>query len=185
MLKSKPESVANPQTIGQISQRNRFTLMVLIYRTLAGLIAIGFASRAIAKSAYNAFMSSNTVPATSVDGSGNASLVYANLSISKGTIGQQPITNSDETAGQTTAGIEWDAQTVPVGSNSQDVAFGAVYNQTQDAWFTGSGSVRDNESLAITCDSLVSGDVLHYYLFFKAFDGSETSDSAYFTTIVA
>lgn len=185
VLKSKAENVANPRTLGQISQRNRLSVIVAIYRLLALFISVGFKSRAIAKSAYNAFTSSNIITATSVNGLGVAVIDYAALKLSLGTIGSTAIDGQTANAGGNAVVIEYDGAADPVGSNADDIAYAAVFNATKNEWGTNFGDERqDNEIGVVMASNLTAGDVLHMYLFFKSATDANTSDSVYATVVV-
>lgn len=182
VLKSKPESVANPRSLGQISQRNRLSVMVPVYRALALIVAIGFKSRAIAKSAYNAFMSSNIIPATSVDGSGNATILFPNLKFALGTMGSIPISAFSPDTGNDEANVDWDGSLAPIGSNPLDLANIVVYNSNTGEWVTSTDEQRNASGVTVAfLDGLSTGDVLHAYLFFKSNDSDDVSDSVYAT----
>lgn len=186
VLKSKPESVANPKTIGQRSQRSRLTIIVAVYRLISGLISVGFKSRAIGKSAYNAFVSQNIVNATNVDSQGVATIDYPELSLAKGTIGANPITSLTIDSGSSAGTVEFSSAN-PVGGAGTDIANVAIYNETQNAWtILDSGFTRsDAQSEPVMSPLPQSGDVMHAYLFFKSADTNDVSDSVYRTLVVA
>lgn len=57
----KPTSVANPRTIKQLNARARLTSLVRVFRSIPALIDSMYQFRAVRKSAYNAFISSNNI----------------------------------------------------------------------------------------------------------------------------
>lgn len=59
VIRSKPLQVKNPQAPGQRGQRNKWTIMNLLFRPLLTLLNAGFNSLAINKSAYNVAFSKN------------------------------------------------------------------------------------------------------------------------------
>lgn len=184
VLKSKAISVANPQTVPQQTQRNRLTLMVSIYRLIALAISVGFKNLAIGQSEYNAFISENIQDATQVGVAPAVSLEPSSLLTAKGTIGLMSAVTVSGNDGEGNATINWDGTETPVGSNANDVAYGVVYNATQDVWGVESGALRSADAQTVEMPAnLATGDVLHAYLFFKAFDSDEVSDSQYNTTI--
>lgn len=186
VLKSKPESVANPRTLGQISQRNRLSVMVAVYRLIALAITIGFKTRAVGKSAYNAFVSANIGNATTVDANGNATVDYQNLKLALGTMGSTPIDNTTGASGQTNVGIGWDDSLAPIGSSQQDIAYGVALNPTTGEWVSISDQDRSNGEIDLTFGSeLAAGDRVEVYLFFKSFDDADVSDSVYVQHVVA
>lgn len=185
VLKSKPISVANPKTLGQRQQRNRFALLVMIYRLIAGAVKIGYADMAIMMSAYNAFMSENVISATTVNLDGSADLVPSSLKVSKGTIGVTPISLVDLIAGSLDVFVAFPV-TIPVGGASNDIPYVVAYNETQDIWCYGNTNIlrSDAETTASFLTELVSGDNIHTWLFFKSEDDNDTSDSFYSQNLV-
>lgn len=182
VLKSKPESVANPRTLAQRSQRNRLTIMVVVYRALALIVSIGFKSRAVAKSAYNAFMSSNIVPSTTVDEDGNATLNFANLKFALGTMGSIPITAVNAGAGQTQCEVEFNLFLNPLGSSQNDDAYMVAYNVRLNEWIASNGFTRaDGTADANFSGNILAGDTIHTYLFFKSANSDDVCDSVYST----
>lgn len=180
VLKSKPESVANPKTLGQRSQRSRMSVMVAIYRLLASIITVGFKTRAIGKSAYNAFVSQNIVNATTVDNTGGAFINYPELKFSLGTIGAIPIASIVVNPSSTVATVAWDNSLAPVGSNPDDIAFGVLYNANTKKWVQSVNSTRAVGSITFQLDTqIIDGDDFHCYLAFKSADDADTSDSVY------
>lgn len=186
VLKSKPESVANPRTLGQISQRNRLSIMVAVYRLIALAISIGFKTRAVGKSAYNAFVSANITVATSVDASGNATLNYGALKVSLGTIGSTAITSINATAGDPDVEINFNNSVNPIGGAQNDVAYAVVYNDATQTWETASANIRADGTVDISLVNLpVSGRNLECYLFFKSDNDADTSDSVHLQKSIA
>lgn len=180
VLKSKPESVANPRTLGQISQRNRLAIMVPIYRLLALAIAVGFKSRAVGKSAYNAFMSANIIPATSVDGSGNATINFTSLKFALGTMGSTPIDSAEASVGSNNVQVDWDENLEPLGSNASDKAYLMAYNTGTQEWAQGNGDLRSEGSTSVEFENnAVAGQTIHLYLFFKSPNSDVVSDSVH------
>ncbi|MGB5802611.1 MAG: DUF6266 family protein [Vibrio anguillarum] len=180
VLKSKAVSVANPRTLGQVSQRSRLSVMVAIYRLLAEIITIGFKTRAIGKSAYNAFTSSNILDATTVDAQGVASVNYPNLKLALGTMGSLQIDGVTAGAGQSQCEVEFDDSASPIGSNINDLAYMVAYNVRLNEWIASSGTARSNGTAdANFSANILAGDTIHTYLFFKSFDSADVCDSVY------
>jgi len=185
VLKSKAISVANPQTVGQTTQRNRMTLMVALYRLIASIISVGFKNLAIGQSEYNAFISDNIQDATAVGVAPAVDLVPANLETAKGTMGITPLTSVDGSDGDDAVTLIWPNALAPLDSNANDVAYGVVYNATQDTWGVASGALRSTGTMNVTflADN-VDADVIHGYLFFKSVSSDDVSDSQYLLSAV-
>ncbi len=184
VAKSKPISVANPNTPGQQVQRNRLSALVAIYRLISQIIQIGFRTLAINKSQYNAFVSENIIQAFTVNPDNSVTFVPSELVTGKGTIGSIPIVSLQGQNGSNSVIMEWNETLTPVGSNGSDIANLIVYNATQDNWGIGTGEPRDFQNASATMPTNVnSGDVLHGYLFFSSVVDSNVSDSSYLTSV--
>lgn len=86
VLKSKPVSVANPQTDLQIMQRSALQQIVSIYRTINVAIKKGWKKFAVQKSEYNAFTSNSLKNAFDFAAPPVAELLPTALKITNGTI---------------------------------------------------------------------------------------------------
>lgn len=185
VLKSKAIAVANPQTIAQMLQRQKLTLMVAFYRAISIMVQIGFSPQAIGKSEYNAFMSQNLNNATSGTEASNAAIVPSLLKMSKGTMGVTPFGNAAPTTGNT-----WRTQyitDIPLGGSANDIAYSVAWNQTQNtfAWSDGT-ALRSDAAVDVTFDDAqVTGDIINFYLFFKSATSNEVSDSTFLPKTVA
>jgi hypothetical protein len=184
VLKSKAISVANPNTVPQQTQRNRLTLMVSIFRQIAGVVEVGFKNLAIGKSEYNAFMSTNLQDATLAAAPPVVTFVPADMLTAKGTMGTTPIDNITATDASANVSVDWDDTLTPLGSSPTDELFLVVYNGTQDIWGIGdaTGVTRADGNLVVAMPApCVAADVIHAYLFFKTATSDVVSDSTYLT----
>lgn len=185
VLKSKAIAVANPQTAAQMFQRAKMTLMVELFRLIAGVVDVGFKTLAIGKSSYNAFVSLNIKSAISGTSALDADIDYPNLEIAKGTIGSIALDLVTGTNASANVVLDWDDALAPVGSNPSDIAYGAVYNATQGNWGFVSSAIRSAGTTTVVMPSnVVTADVLHAYLFFKSASSDAVSDSDYNTDTV-
>lgn len=185
VLKSKAIVVANPQTQLQQNQRNRMSLLVAMFRGLAGALNIGFSKLATEMSAYNAFVQANLLPANFTGTAPSMALVYANLLTGKGTMGETPIATVAGTNASANVPVTWDDTLEPVGSSVNDIAVAAVYNATQDVWgYVASAARSTGTTTVVMPTQVVTGNVLHAYLFFRNPVTGEISDSDYETDTV-
>jgi hypothetical protein len=185
-LRSKPLEVANPQTPAQVQQRDSFAAAMAFARSISAIIYVGFSQFRDTISEFNAFMKeaytgwvdkSLAPPAFQFD--------WSLLTVAKGPISTSEITN--------VASVDADARvylghlTVVSGSGQSltDLAYGVVYNETQDVvGYDEGGTDRTDAQCIVTMPSLcATGDVLHCYLFFKSADGTDVSDSVYSTFV--
>lgn len=91
VLRSKPLTVANPQSPAQKTQREKLKQMVKLYRLISGVIEIGYKSLAVGKSEYNAFASEVLKNAFEGETVETVSLVEEDIRVAKGTITPTPI----------------------------------------------------------------------------------------------
>lgn len=185
VLKSKAVTVANPQTQLQQNQRNRMTLLVAMFRGVAGALNIGYSKLATEMSAYNAFIKANLLPANFTGTAPSMDLVYPNLLTAKGTIGVTEITAATGTNSSANVTVTWNPALEPLGSSVNDIAVAAVYNATQDVWgYVASAARSTGTTTVVMPENVVTGDVLHGYLFFRNPETTEVSDSDYDTATV-
>lgn len=180
VLKSKAIEVANPQTQLQQNQRNRMSLLVAMFRLISGVLNIGFAKLAVQKSAYNAFVQENLLPANFTGVAPNMALEYENILLAKGTIGDAQNVAVAGTDASPTVTLTWDESPLPVGGSLTDEAIAAVYNVTQDVWgFNTAGTAtRDDETISVTMpENSATSDELIGYLFFRNPSTGEVSTS--------
>lgn len=187
VLKSKAIEVANPQTQLQQNQRNRMSLLVALFRLISSTVNIGFSKLAIQKSAYNAFVQTNLLPANFSGTAPSMDLDYTKILIAKGTIGDAQNVAVAGTNASPTVTLTWDESPLPVGGSLTDVAIAAVYNETKDVWGfnTAETATRDDETISVTMpeNSATSDDLLGY-LFFKNPTTGEVSTSQYTDAVV-
>ena len=110
VMKSKAEKVSNPQSEGQMTQRNRLSAITFYNSWLRGMYLAGFAKLAIGKSEYNVFSSRNIMNATQASSTDVRHLILANLQLSAGNTGNPSVVSASNAAGQVK--IEWD--TAPI-----------------------------------------------------------------------
>lgn len=187
VLKSKAIVVANPKTQLQRNQRQRMSILVAAFRLIAGVIDVGFAKLATAKSAYNAFVQSNLIAANYTGIAPSMVYNWASLLISKGTVAITDITAATGTNASANVVVTYPTTALGVGQSVGDLAYAAVYNATQDVWAvnTAGSALRSAGTITVVLPApAVTADVLHAYLFFKNPVSGEVSDSDYFLETV-
>lgn len=184
--KSKPVSVANPNTIKQQAQRSAVSQIVAIYRQTVAPVNIGFAKLAIHQSPYNAFTSANLKSAFNLSAPPVATLLPAMLKFAKGTIQQTTIATFVAHSGTETASGTWSDTPLGVGQSTTDNAIVVVHNRTQDKWTYSNDVTRDNLAGGVATSNgfvAATGDVIDGYFFFQSATTGEVSDSFYITTV--
>lgn len=180
VLKSKPLTVANPKTPGQIQQRSALTQTTALFRLLSGLINLGFKQQAVGKSEFNAFSSYNLKNAFNKAVEGVATLVPADLLLSQGTITPTAV---DSVAPTIADGISiiWSIPGgLQPGQSTSDITEAAVYNVTRNEWLINTvPSTFIDEALTFpaTPAGWVVGNSIRVYLFFYNASSRKSSDS--------
>jgi hypothetical protein len=183
VLKSKPLSVANPRTAGQVSQRDAFALASQIgSQILASWIKPYWDRSASKQSGYNAWVSANVGFMA-----GGVIADYSNLIMSNGKLTPASsmvvaADNSDNTITLTPS-----VGSLNQFSSSTDIAQAVYFNATRGYWVV-SGDLGDRSAdpYTITDNTMATGDVLHVWLAYKRSDLTYVSPSTYQTaTVVA
>ncbi len=186
--KSKPVSVANPDTDPQKAQRSAMTQIVALFRQVVGAVEIGFRKLAVHQSAYNAFTSYNLKNAVGKAGA-VATIIKNNLLFSKGTIGVVPFLTHVASVGAETIVLTWDDSIIPVGGSATDelslVAINGITNQAIYLPITG-GQDRSTgtATFAVPADFMTLGQTLTLYPFWLNSTSGEVSDNNHYTGAV-
>lgn len=180
VLKEKPQSVANPQSDGQIQQRSAFSQMVAAFREMPSAVRAGFKKLAVKKSEFNAFVSYNLKNAFDLSVPSVATIVAADVLVSKGTIAQSVLTSAvADRSSNTITTVFPDIADQP-GQSVTDVPIIAAYNATQGLWTGGIATAERQDGTAnIPLPAAWNtGDTVTIYLgFYNPLTG-ESSDSA-------
>jgi hypothetical protein len=179
VLKTKPISVANPQTDGQQQQRSAFSQLVEGFRNMPAVIQSGFKKLAVRKSEFNAFMAYNLKNAFDLSVLPTATLVPADVLISKGTIASTAITTSVSDRSSNNITVTFPTTTAQPGQSATDVALVAAYNVTKSDFY--GEATTDARSTGTSVIDLPAewetGDTLRVYVGFSNPLTKETSDS--------
>lgn len=186
VLKSKAISVFNPKTQAQENQRQRMALLVAFFRTASSAINIGFQKLAVKKSAYNAFIQANLIPANFTGVAPNMELEVGFLALSKGTILPTVITSMTNTAASANVIVNWDGNDVPVGGSADDIAHVVVYNENSEIVGTNSSAIRSADTATVVLPQVTdNADTLYAWLYFENPITKEVSDSTQDNIVVA
>jgi len=183
VIKSKPQSVANPKTAGQVAQRGAFSQVVAFATIiLAAIIKPLWDRFQVAKSGYNAFVSAN-IDFFDVTGL----ITPESLIISKGKMESTAISLTNFLAGGNSIDIEWVDDSGSGYKLASDDAYIVVYNETQDVIGSSSAATTraDVSSDGAMPTDFASGDVIHVWLAFRRSDGTIVSNTSYATQAVA
>lgn len=179
VIKSKPVSVANPNTLKQQDQRVALSIALTIYRAISGIVGTSFKQQAVGMSPYNAFIKYAKTLAFDYAGDGIPEFQPLFLLVSKGSITPTPATSKEIEIPAKSITVSFDTTVQDASQSSTDKVLIVAYNSTRDQWYGEvTTSIRSAGSASITFPySLVAGDqVFVYHAFVKA-DGSKSSNS--------
>lgn len=130
VLKSKPLTVENPNTINQQMRRSALAQGVALYRAVSQVILLGWKELAIGKSEYNAFISFFLKNAVDYSAPPAASPIAAQMLMTKGTITKQLITTATSSGAADTVTVNWDSSVLQPGQATSDKALIVVNDAT-------------------------------------------------------
>ena len=176
VLKALPLSVANPQTAGQVEQRDKMTGIVAAARILlAALIQPYWNPFAQKMSGYNAFVSENIdtfVAQVFTD--------YANFYSTRGSLLGVVVTGVVASAAGNTITVTWTNNSGTADALATDEMIFVVYNATQDYWIVDTGNdVRNGSPYAVPDAVMIAADALKVYTSTSRPNYSKVSDSVY------
>jgi len=176
VVKSMPLSVANPKTVAQTAQREKFAACIAAARLLlSDLITTYWNPFAKRMSGINAFVKQN-IDCFAVGGLSVPADFYAARGILMGALNL----NITASASQHTIFIEFADNSGTGDALGTDQARILLYNETKGIWhFFNSGDTRMTGESRGLGDYYEEDDVLHCYFFFTRADYSKISDSEY------
>ena len=181
VVKSRPISVANPRTAGQVTQRDAFSLASANGSKILGSWIKPFWDRFAQKmSGYNSWVSSNV--GFMADGiiSNYALLI---MSVGKLTAASTMVVTADDSIGA--LAIDVTNPSLNQFSAASDIAQVVYYNVTKNYWVvSGNLGARSTLNYVVNDTVMTAGDVLHIWLSYKRSDLSYVSNSKYATTTV-
>ena len=186
VLKEKASSVANPKTDKQLMRRSALSQMVAIFRVISAVASLGFKKLAVKKSAFNAFVGNSLKTAFDYTLPPAASLVMANLLVSKGTITSTTITSIVADRSENTIEVNYAATIDGPGQSLADKPVIVMYNQNLDVWAQGLPDQLRSTGTAFTDLPATwnTGDSLNVFVGFYNEDSGESSDSVHGTTVI-
>jgi len=181
-IRSKPLSVANPNTSAQQTQRGKFSQVVAVARLLlSDLIQTYWDPFAREMSGYNAFVRQNI---NAFDSDGLA--IPADFFSARGTLVGLSSFGAIASASNDNIDCDW-ADNTGEGDALADDYFCAVwYNSVQKYWmFQETTATRGDGAVIFLDPKMVAGDELHIYPFFSRPDITRISDSILKTVTVS
>ena len=173
-----PTSVANPQTDAQLTQRQKFSVIMHFLQPLSQFLKTGFKHYAVKMTGINAAMSYNVKNA--LTGSyPNIAIDYPNALVARGNLASA----LNQVASSTVAGtvkFDWEDNSGEIGANANDKTLLVIYNPSQNQAVTVSElAERADGTQTVTVPDSFSGDLVQCYIAFISVDGTRVSNSAF------
>ena len=177
-VKQKATSVANPRTIGQRIQRNRFKATLSVFQQIPSIVNKGFVGAYAHMSEYSAFMKVNIVPATVVTLGDNVRVDYSLLKLSQGSLQPTPITGVLAADGIKDVEISFSTNTLG-SQESTDLAYAIAFNENTQKWSAPTGDVlRSAGEITVSFeDDCLAGANIRAYLYFVGASNGKISNS--------
>jgi len=180
-IKSKPLSVANPRSPGQVAQRGKFARTVSVARLLlANIIQTYWNPFAQRQSGYNAFVSRN-IGAFTADGLTTFDEFFSMRGSLVGMVG----VSAGADASDALLSVDFTDNSGSGDALATDEIVVVAYNATKDVWYYGAdGTIRSAGVVELDITGADVADVLHVYVSASRPNVSKVSDSSYITTNV-
>jgi len=176
-MRSLPQKVKNPRTIGQKSQRTKFSLALALLQPLTAFLRTGWKLYAHKKSPFNAAMSyvlANVITGEYPDYSVDAS----KLLVSRGAL--IPAVNPTAEITGDNFVFSWEDNSGIGTAKPTDKALIAILNQTKgEAIIDTAGAKRSAGTQTVILPGDWAGDNVDVYLGFISEDGKEVANSVY------
>jgi len=183
VMKSLPQSVSNPQTAGQTTQRNAFTEVVRAgSQVLTEIVKPLWDRFAQRESGYNHFVHINISNWT-----GSVLSTPLLVLASSGSLESTPIDTLTATAASDNIQVDWTDNSGTGNALATDEVYIMVWNQDQNIWegFQ-TAAVRSDATVTVTTAmDLIAAENVYAYLAYARPDGTIVSTSTSDTTAVA
>ena len=177
-LRIKPSSVANPRTVGQVNQRNKFSATIQFLQPNKEFLNVGFKSYAVKKTAFNAAMSytlGNAITGVAPDFTVDYSLAL----LSRGSLSNVANGVVDVSVPEVVS-FTWSDNSLEGNANATDKSMLLIYNPIKKESITIlDGANRSIGSEVVSVPVSYAGDTLHMYMAFISLDGKQVSNSVY------
>lgn len=180
VAKSKPVSVANPNTPKQQMRRSVITQLVAIFRQIPGAIDTGFRTQAIHMSAYNAWLGANSKTPWDFSSPPSATLLPTDLVMAKGTIAVNDDYNGSADVSDAVVTLTWDPAITGPGQSLTDLSNIILFNSNTGQWYV--QPIQEARSVGSadiekTFFDFSAGNLIYAWLFFSSTTSPAVSDS--------
>ncbi|MCE5331492.1 MAG: DUF6266 family protein [Bacteroidales bacterium] len=176
-MRSQAQSVKNPRTDGQLSQRSKFALALDFLKPLTDIVRTGFKLYTNKQTAFNAAMSYTLANAISGDYP-DYELNFASALISRGSL--TSATNGVATSANGSVTVTWGDNTGVGTAKATDKALIAVLNADKgEAVTVSAGEARSTVTQTVSVPADWVGEEVQVYLGFISADAKEVANSVY------
>lgn len=182
-MRSLAQSVSNPRTEGQVSQRTKFALSLAFLKPMTAYLRVGYKTHAIRQTAFNAAMSYTLANAISGEFP-DYDLDFASALVSRRNL--MPASNGNAAASLGKVTFSWDDNSGVGSALATDLSMPLVFNKDKgEAVFNTLGATRAEGSAKVNIPSDWAGDSIELYLGFVSADGKSVANSVYLGQEVA
>lgn len=180
-MRSQAQSVKNPRTDGQLSQRSKFALALDFLKPLTDIVRTGFKLYTNKQTAFNAAMSYTLANAISGDYP-DYELNFASALISRGVL--TSATNGAATSANGSVTVTWGDNTGVGTAKATDKALIAVLNADKgEAVTVSAGEARSTATQTVAVPADWMGEEVQVYLGFISADAKEVANSVYLGSV--
>jgi len=174
-MRSLPAKVKNPRTVGQRSQRSKFTLALSVLKPLTAILRVGWKLYAQGKSPFNA--ASSYIHANAITGEyPDFSIDASKILISRGAL--TPAVNAKATLDNDTIVVQWDDNSGSASAQETDRALIAVLNTAKAGAITSVDvATRADGTQTLPTPPTWAGDKVDVFLGFVSEDAKEVANS--------
>lgn len=180
-MRSQAQSVKNPRTDGQLSQRSKFALALDFLKPLTDIVRTGFKLYTNKQTAFNAAMSYTLANAISGDYP-DYELNFASALISRGAL--TSATNGAATSANGSVTVTWGDNTGVGTAKATDKVLIAVLNADKgEAVTVSAGEARSTTTQTVAVPADWMGEEVQVYLGFISADAKEVANSVYLGSV--
>ena len=180
-MRSLPQSVKNPRTPGQVSQRSKFALTLALLKPMTALLRTGWKLYAHRQSPFNA-ATSYTLANAITGNYPDYEIDPGKVLVSRGSL--TPAANGMVVAAGGSIEFAWDDNSGMGSAKQTDKTLIAVLNPAKGEAITndaGADRMTGEQSVPVPADWM--GDSTEIYLGFISEDGKEVSNSVHLGTV--
>ena len=180
VLKSKPLSVANPQSPAQVMRRGMFSQLVEYGRTFRSVIETGFETFKDTETWMNSFIKYNNGVVVIAGTAPDFTVDLLPIITSRGPLTPTDIDNATGADGSADVTVNFSASVDGLDQTLLDTAFILVTNTTQGEFGVSAGTVARSAGTAVVTlsGSASTGDVIGVAIFFQSDNDGSVGDSS-------